>query len=423
MLSLLFNAMVVHGFVPNSLTRSNISPIVKNKCASLSVPSKYRPIALSSNISKVFELCLLDSISRNFCLTDNQFGFRPKLGTEMCIFALKETVSLYISRDSPVFVAFLDASKAFDRVSHSKLFRKLCDSNVPVCVTRVLWYWYRHQQLNVKWGTAVSSYFSVSNGVRQGSVLSPLLFNIYMNELSQRLNCLPAYCVLGNAKINHLFYADDICLIVPSILGLRMILRECEKYGDEYDILFNSSKSHCLYFTPSGSKITRYGDVFINGSMIRCAKSVMYLGHVISCNMSDEDDMTRQKRILYCRGNQLSRSFFNCSDAVKQSLFKALCYCIYGCSLWNVFRVETLRRVKVAYNSAFRHLFGYRRTDSASQIFVSHRVNTFLAVTRNAASSLSQRVSVSRNSVISGLRDVTSSSVLRSRWRALLRPA
>ena len=129
-------------------------------------------------------------------------------------------------------------------------------------------------------------------------MLSPLLFNIYMNALSKRLNTVPAYCIVGAVKLNHLLYADDICLIAPSIQGLRMLLHQCEKYGMEFDISFNPGKSHCLYFVPNGSKIARFGDVSICGNIISCARSVTYLGHEISCNMSDEKDMTRQKRVL-----------------------------------------------------------------------------------------------------------------------------
>ena len=421
-LCLLFNCMLVHGYVPNNLMHSYITPVVKNKCASLSDFSNYRPITISTIISKVFELCILDKIAHRVKLTDNQFGFQPKLGCEMCIYVLKETVHIYVSRDSPVFCAFLDASKAFDRVSHSKLFRLLCAENVPLCVTRLLHYWYTHQTVHVRWGNAVSTDFHVSNGVRQGSVLSPLLFNLYMKGLSERLNRVRAHCTIGEMHINHLFYADDICLIAPSVQGLRMLLKVCERYGVEFDIKFNPNKSHCVYFVPHGNRVCRFGDAVFFGEVINCVSKVTYLGHIISCDMSDEYDMAHQKRILYCRGNQLARAFSNCSDDVKCALFKAYCYNIYCNALWNVFRVEALRHVKVAYNTAFRLLFGYARHDSASNFFAIHRVNGFLAITRNAAYSLLTRVESSMNKLVSACSSNASRSVLRSRWRALLRP-
>ena len=417
-----FNSMLNHGDMPDSLMQSYITPVVKNKCAPLSDHSNYRPIAISSNISKVLEMCIFSKISHLFEIADNQFGFQRQLGCDMCIYVLKETVHVYVSRDSPVFCAFLDASKAFDRVNHSKLFRKLCEHSVPLCVSRLLRYWYMHQTVHVRWGTCNSSSFRVSNGVRQGGILSPLLFNVYVNELSERLNKVPAYSAIGHVHINRLFYADDLCLMAPSVQGLRMLLRECEKYGVDFDIKYNPAKSHCLYFIPPGNSVTRFWDVSFCGQPIRCVSTVTYLGHVISSNMSDEEDMSRQKRILYCRGNQLARAFNKCSDNVKAALFRAFCYSVYCNALWNVFRVEQLRRVKVAYNTVFRLLFGYARHESASHIFTTHRVNGFLALTRISAYSLMSRVDSSVNTIVVACSREARRSVLRSRWAALLRP-
>ena len=89
---------------------------------------------------------------------------------------------------SPVYTCFLDASKAFDRVEHWSLFKKLIDRNVPLVVVRILVNWYRQQTLCVKWGRNTSSFFTVSNGVRQGGILSPFLFTLYIDELSYQLN-------------------------------------------------------------------------------------------------------------------------------------------------------------------------------------------------------------------------------------------
>ena len=418
--SILFMCMLSHGTLPADLISSTIMPIVKNKSASLKDISNYRPIALASSISKALELCLYDYILLRTNLTDNQFGFRNNVGTETCIYVLKETVHLYISSDSPVFCAFLDASKAFDRVSHYKLFQKLCDNNVPVCITRLLCAWYRNQSITVSWGQAISSPFYVRNGVRQGSILSPLLFNLYVDGLSKKLNNVPVGCVLRNVRLNHLFYADDICLIAPSIQGLRQLLEVCEIYSNDFDIIFNATKSHCLYFLPTSNNIIRYGDVRLCGEIVKCVPSVTYLGHVIASSMSDESDMCRQKRFLYCRANQLSRNFFNCSRPVKRRLFMAYCYSLYCNSLWYVFRVEINRHVKVAYNTCFRKLFGYRRSHSASEFFVENRVNNFTALCRNSAYSLFHRVMVSKNLVVGECYRATSNSVLRNRWRVLL---
>ena len=118
-------------------------------------------------------------------------------------------MSHYNQHGSPVFAIFLDVSKAFDKVNHSLLFKKLVNRNVPMIFVRLRQYWYSNQRLCVKWGSQLSSSFSVTNGVRQGGVLSPLLFAVYLNQLSIELNSLDIGCMVGNTCINHLVYASS----------------------------------------------------------------------------------------------------------------------------------------------------------------------------------------------------------------------
>ena len=140
----------------------------------------------------------------------------------MCIFLLKQTVSYYVNKDTPVFSAFLDASKAFDRTNHNLLFAKLIKCNVPMCIVRLLLSWYRQQTMQVKWGTNYSSPFTVTNGVRQGGVLSSYLFAVYLDELSIQLGSARVGCTVGNVDVNHLMFADDICVFIPVLVGCNV---------------------------------------------------------------------------------------------------------------------------------------------------------------------------------------------------------
>lgn len=97
---------------------------------------------------------------------------------QMCIYVLKEIIQKYHSLNSTMFLCFLDASKAFDRVNHARLFEKLVQRGTPGYLVRILLFWYSHQSMTVRWGDAMSEHFHVSNGVRQGGILSPYLFNL-----------------------------------------------------------------------------------------------------------------------------------------------------------------------------------------------------------------------------------------------------
>ena len=172
-LSVVFNLCTVHSFIPSQCLDTVIVPITKSPTSDISNSVNYRPIAIASVVSKLFEHFILLKLKPLLTTSDNQLGFKSLHGTGMCTFLLKEVVRLYTTKNTPVFSVFLDASKVFDRVNHAMLFRKLMARSVPGCLLRLLHFWYTNQTMMIKWGNCVSDSFNVSNGVRQGSVLSP----------------------------------------------------------------------------------------------------------------------------------------------------------------------------------------------------------------------------------------------------------
>lgn len=161
-------------------------PVIKDKAGKVGNLDNYRPIALASVVSKVLERILLDRLSS------------------------------YI-----VLICFIYLSKAFDRVNHFKLFLKLRQRGVPTYITRILSYWYAIQTMQVKWGEVLSTSFGVGNGVRQSGLLSPALFNIYMNDLSVQLRSCRTGCMVGNTTI--------LCMLMtwPSSLAAVLGFKKC----------------------------------------------------------------------------------------------------------------------------------------------------------------------------------------------------
>ena len=295
LLSICFNAFIVHGFLPNPLTDTVLVPIVKDKTKNIYDKGNYRPIALASVVSKVFEMSLLVKLESFLHSSDYQFGFKANHSTDLCIYTLKEVIDFYKSQSTSLYVFFMDASKAFDRVNHWLLFKKLIDRGMPLIFVRILMEWYTTQKACVRWGSAVSDSFVVTNGVRQGGILSPLLFNVYMDGLSSSLSNTPTGCAIGGVMVNHIMYADDLVIISPSVKGLQRLLDVCAVYGQTHDILFNDDKTVCMFMAVKSSFYINTPALFLNGRRLTFTVKYKYLGTLITHDGSDEANMSRQR--------------------------------------------------------------------------------------------------------------------------------
>ena len=177
-LHVMLSSCFSHSYLPKSLLETTIVPVIKNKCGSLTDCNNYRTIAIATITSKLLESIILLKCEEYFFTSDNLFGFKAGHSTEFCIYSLLEFIDFYKKRNTTVFVTFLDASKALDRVNYWLLFTKLNDNYVPLFVVKLLMFWYTKQDMKVRWGNTLSSSFQVGNGVKQGGILSPVLFNI-----------------------------------------------------------------------------------------------------------------------------------------------------------------------------------------------------------------------------------------------------
>ena len=398
-LSMLFNCFITHGYLPEDFMKTAIVPIIKNKTGDSSDKGNYRPIALVTACSKIFEICLLKMLETYLNTHDHQFGFKSQHATDMCIFTVKSVIKYYTKQNSSVFTCFLDAAKAFDRVSHWTLFSKLIQQNIPLVIVRIIAFWYQTQTMCIKWGKFNSMYFKVSNGVRQGGVLSPKLFAIYIDDLSQDLAMCKSGCYINEQCMNHVMYADDICLLAPSAIGLQRLLDVCFDFSISNDIMFNPIKSVCVVFKSKSNKLY-CPTVSLDCDILEYTAHTKYLGFTFSMNAQDDDDMLRQMRTLYIRSNKLLRTFYHCSIDVKLELFRSFCTSFYCCYLWTAYKKSTFNKLRVAFNNAYRRVLGLPWRSSASAMYANFGIQNFEAVIRKSTFGFTQRLAKSTNSLI-----------------------
>lgn len=220
----LFSGMLVHGSVPDDFLFSTAVPVPKGRNVNLTDSSNYRGIALSSIFGKLFDLVVLSRYSEYLESCELQVGFKPKRSTAMCSMILNETISYYVNSNSQVNCVFLDATKAFDRIEYGKLFQLLLDRNLPPQVIRVMLNMYTNQEVCVLWNGNYSQNFSVVNGVKQGAIISPILFCVYLDNLLIELREAGVGCFIGSWFVGALAYADDLVLLAPTASAMRRML-------------------------------------------------------------------------------------------------------------------------------------------------------------------------------------------------------
>jgi hypothetical protein len=294
---------------------------------------------------------------------------------------------------------------------------------MPKLIVRFLLYWYQTQQFALKWCNFISETFTVSNGVRQGGILSPRMFNVFIDDLSTVLNNSGVGCHLNDVCYNHLIYADDCVLLAPSPRSLQKLLDICNNYAKTYDMVYNVKKTVCMCINSYSKTSPFIPDVFLDDVRLKWLSEYKYLGVFITKDLSDDADMKRQMKCIYSKGNTLVRKFTSCSLEVKVQLFKSFCTSMYCSALWNKYNVNSYKQLQVSYNNVFRYLLSVKGPCSISRLFLDHNVDNFKVICRKAVHSLLLRLNMCDNNLTKTLFNsmyFTYSSHLYKDWKNML---
>ena len=366
-ISFLFTSLVIHNVVPNTFLLSSIRPIPKGHNQSLADSSNYRGIAIGSIYCKLFDNIVLSRYRSLLVSNDLQFGFKRKHCTQMCTMVLKEAISYYINNRNAVFCTFLDATKAFDRVQYCKLFNVLIARKLPSCSIRMLNNFYVDNCVHVTWLNVDSDSFIASNGVKQGGILSPILFCVYIDQLLVRLSHAGDGCVMGDMFVGCLAYADDIVLVAPTPSAMRKMLLICDEFATEFSISFNASKSKCVVINARCRSIPGDGYIHtyniddnilfkINNCDIEIVSSYKHLGHVINSRFNDDDDLFDKRASFIGQANNVICYFNKLRSNVKYRLFESYCTSYFGCELWRLDH-PVMQQFSTAWRRAIRRVW------------------------------------------------------------------
>merc|ERR1711867_265956 len=271
-LTLIFNDSLDMGIVPRDWRVANVIPIFKkgdrDKCGN------YRPVSLTSIVCKILESILRDRINdhlmKHDLIADSQHGFSSGLSCQTNLLTFFDQIVDNMDRGNTVDVIYLDFSKAFDKVPHSRLIEKVKSLGVNMQTVRWIKHWLQDRKQKVVINGCDSSWANVTSGVPQGSVLGPLLFLIYINDIDQ-----------GVGGLSPLF-ADDTKLggVIESCLGTKKLQSDFDKlleWSEKWQIKFNADKCKVIRF----GKFQRDSNYVMNGQELDWVMEEKDLGVIV----------------------------------------------------------------------------------------------------------------------------------------------
>ena len=349
--------------MPHEFLLGNITPIIKDANGDTTSSGNYRPITLGPILLQLFEYLLMNKFGY-FLSTDNlQFGYKNKHSTSHAVYVLRECVNYYTTHGSNVLVSFLDCSKAFDTVSHYGLFLKLMEKGIPLCFLNLIIYWYLNMQVRVVWRQTFSEYFHVLSGTKQGGVLSPKIFTLYMDELIRRLRDKGIGCHVMNLFLACLLYADDMCLIAPSRGAMQKMLDICVNFCDEFCLSFNIKKSKVMVFgNTKGKNVT---PLTLYDKPLEFVPQWTNLGVTIVAGSSLTFSCKKELSSFYRSLNSLLSSIQKPNELVLMKLLYTNCVPVltHGAEV-KIIPNQELNDCNVALNNGIRRIFSYNRWES-----------------------------------------------------------
>ena len=182
-----------------------------------------------------------------------------------------------------------------------------------------------------------------------------MLFTIYMDILLNKLKECGVGCYWDGLFVGALCYADDLILLAPCPSALRTMLSLCESFANSYGLKFNAGKAQLIRFglSPSDKCTTA---IYFCGELLVFLNSVCHLGHILTYNLSDNNDIVFKSRDLLKKANLLFCNFKFCNPHTLTFLFRSYCLSLYGCSLWRL-DSPSMNLIEVAFNKILRRIW------------------------------------------------------------------
>jgi hypothetical protein len=339
--------------------------------------SNYRGISLLSLPGKVYAKCL-EKRSRSIVearLRDEQCGFRPGRNTMDQIFTLRQIFEKSWEFARELYACFIDLEKAYDRVPREKLWKVLQEYGVDGQLLTAIRSLYECPEFQVRVNGVVSTPFKVGVGLRQGCVLSPLLFITYMDWIDRR-SLGAEGVIVGEKKVSHMLFADDLVLLGPSEDNLRQALESFEAATIEAGMRISVSKTEVLVLSRDASAAALH----INGVPLKQVDRFKYLGVMFTDDGKQEAELDSRLGKASTVMRELNRSVVlkrELRTKAKLAVFKSvyLPTLTYGHECW-IMSEKVRSRLQAAEMRFLRRVAGFTRLDRVRNTIIRDTLST-----------------------------------------------
>lgn len=362
----LFNTILTTSKFPNGWKTSRVIPIPKVPAPASE--NDYRPISIVPFLSKAFEkiaaLQMNVFLAHNRLLNSCQSGFRSNRSTSTALLNITDDIRCSLDRKHISLAVFLDFSKAFDNVDHSNLINKLSRNfNFSSSASAMLQSYLGNRQQFVEQLADISHTMTVTKGVPQGSVLGPLLFCLYINDLPLAIE--NATCSL---------YADDVQLLLDSsvpelplrINHINADLASISAWADTNGLALNPSKSSLMVFARRHFDMTPYGNVTLNNIPLARKITFKNLGVWFDEDRKWKTHVSKVTSSVSCTVRRLWKIAWLLPEWTRIRLVKSLVMPILSYSITTLGKLPAnlMQRLSVAFNSSVRFAFNLRMRSS-----------------------------------------------------------
>jgi len=345
-LTSLCNAIWRTGNWPTDWKRSIFVPLPKRgdntRC------ENYRTIALISHTSKVMTKILQNRLRlyTHREIPKEQAGFRQGRGTRDHIANLRWILESSRERQKPLFLCFIDYTKAFDCVDHDLMWHYLQQLGVPLHIVSLLQSLYKDQEACVRVHQSKTAWFKVRKGLRQGCTLSPQLFNFYSEMILRHAitDSTEAGVKIGGYTINNLRYADDTTLLAESKEDLKQMLLKIRDESKKAGLRLNIKKTKYMCTSPNDS-----GSLKVNSDEIERVTTFSFLGSLVTDDGACRPEILRRLAMARSAMTSLRRIWkdHDVSVHTKKAIVQTMVFTVatYGSEAWTT-TLDTRRRIQ-----------------------------------------------------------------------------